>query len=349
MAALDRGELRLAQELQHAGLSAPASVLAIVMATRAHARPEAELVEIIRQYQGLETVADARLAVQELLRQGWLVQTESYNATLTHQAPNLRELIAEELKDPAIAQRLLALRANLEPNVRVLGAMNDAFVYQSFMELLSSAQEEIRLPMLATKPYDETVRILRERADAGVHVKILLGVPALVAKWRGEPMRPIAAQRIEEWVHNFEDRKTVEIRLSRTEEDMELATCVYVDGNVVRFDIYDPRTQRSLEGVMIEVVSPQGIIPNLVSIFKRLFDDAWSRAIGVRRAATLVILLRRWWKLLIALAILALAFLPVSIPHWSEVLIGLSCGIVTPIFIEGVPKLYRVVKRWQTF
>ena len=171
MAALDEGELKLARELQRAGFSASASVLAIVMATRAHARPEAELVEIVRQYPGLENVGVARAAVQELLRRGWLAQSGSNHATSTHQAPNLRELIAAELKDPSIAQRLLLLRANLEPNVRVLGPMKDLFVYESFMDLLSSAQEEICLPMLVTEPYDRTVRLLRESV-----FEILVGV-----------------------------------------------------------------------------------------------------------------------------------------------------------------------------
>ena len=47
---LEAAEQEIATALTQAGLSRPAGVLAVVMATRAHARPEDELVEIVRQY-----------------------------------------------------------------------------------------------------------------------------------------------------------------------------------------------------------------------------------------------------------------------------------------------------------
>ncbi|MCG8921041.1 hypothetical protein [Lentzea sp. CC55] len=317
------------------------------MATRAHARPEAELVEIVRQYSGLESIADARRAIRELLIRGWIQQTSSYGTTLTHQVPNLRELIATELGDEAIPAQLLAMRANLEPHVRVLGAMKDEVVYHTFMDLLRSAQQEICLPMLATTPYDETVRILRERADAGVRVRILLAVPSLVAKWRGETMRSISAGRIRQWVECFSDRDTVEVRLSSSQEDMELATCVSVDGGVVRYDIYDPYSQRSLEGVMVEVGSPQGLVPNLVRLFQRVFDDAWDRSVSPRRFAMAGRFLKRWWKLWLTIAVIAAAFIPVGVENWAEILIGIGGGIGAPFILEEAPKAYRRVQRWR--
>lgn len=284
--------------------------------------------------------------MQDLLIKGWIQRTVSYETTLTHQAPNLRELIAAELGDERISAQLLTLRANLEPLVQVLGAMKDEHVYHTFMDLLRSAQQEICLPMLATTPYDETVRILRERADAGVRVRILLAVPSLVAKWRGEPMRSIAAERIRQWVDHFSDRKSVEVRLSSSPEDMELATCVSVDG-CVRFDIYDPYNQRSLEGVMVEVVSPQGIAPNLVRLFQRMFDDAWGRSVSHRRFAVTWRFLKRWWKLWLTLAVIAAAFLPVDVEHWAEILISIGCGIGAPFILEEAPKAYRTVQKWR--
>lgn len=347
MAALDRGEINLAQELERGGLSHSASVLAVVMATRGHARPDTELVEIVRQYPGLESPVDTRRAIQELLSKKWIEQTDSDGKILTHQAPNLRDLIALAVGGPNVAKQLSAMRANLEPLVRVLGAMNDKRVYLTFMKLLSSAQQEICLPMLVTPPYEETVKILRERADAGVRVRILLGVPSLVAKWRGETMRSVAEERIRQWVNYFQDRKTVEVRLCGVPEYMEVATCVSVDRSVVRFDIYDPYHQRSLEGVLVEVLSPQGIMPNLVRLFQRVFEDAWSRSIGTRRYSRIYYPLRRWWKLWLTIGVILAAFLPVNVAHWSEIVIGIGCGIGAPFVLEEVPKAYRVVQGWR--
>jgi hypothetical protein len=305
-------------------------------------------VEIVRQYSGLEVIADARRAVQQLLSKGWLERSDSYGTTLVHQAPKLRDLIATELGDQSIAGQLSAMRANLEPYVKVLGPMNDQNVYLTFMELLRGAQQEICLPMLATTPYDDTVSILQERADAGVRVRILLAVPALVAQLRGETMRQRAKERIPRWAEYFQDRKTVSIRLCRSAEDMELATCVSVDRSVVRLDIYDPYQQRSLEGVMIEVTAPHGINPNLIRVFQRLFDEAWNRSIALGRFTYLAWFVRRWWKLALAVAMLAAAFVPVNIQNWSEILIGISGGIVAPLILEGSPKAYEVIRKWRT-
>lgn len=345
--ALDREEIRLAQDLERTGISKPASVLAIVMATRGHARPESELVEILRQYPGLESPIDVRRGINELKTKQWLAQTSSYGSTLTHQAPELRELIADTLKNPLLVEKLKIMRANLEPTVRVLGAMKDECVYHTFMDLLRSAEREICLPMLATPPYDETVRILRERAEAGVKVRILLAVPSLVAKWRGEPMRRKAVERIHQWRELFADRESVSIRLCRVAEDMELATCMSMDGVVVRLDIYDPYAQRSLEGVMLEIISPPGLSPNLVRIFQNLFNTAWDRAIQIGRTARLASYLGRSWKVLLALATLGLSFIPVNVPNWPEILIGISCGIGAPIIIEGLPETYKAVQKWR--
>lgn len=57
---LSADEIDLADKLHLTGLSRPAAVLAVVMATRDHARPEDEMVEIVRQYPSLENSGNAR-------------------------------------------------------------------------------------------------------------------------------------------------------------------------------------------------------------------------------------------------------------------------------------------------
>jgi len=192
------------------------------------------------------------------------------------------------------------------------------------------------------------VRILRERAEAGVRIRILLAAPEIVAKWRGEPMREKAIERVQQWRALFRDRRSVTIRMCRTEADMELATCVSVDGILVRLDIYDPYQQRSLSGVMIEVASPTGLTPNVVRIFGRLFNTAWDRSSRFGRLARTTSFLGRWWKVWLAVMTLAAAFLPISVPHWSEILIGISCGVGAPVIIDELPNTYRMIRKRRT-
>jgi len=326
-------------------MTRPAAMLAVVMATRRYDRPERDLAEIVRHYPGLESVAEARLAIQDLLHRKWLTQTVIHGVAVTGRVPHLAHLIATHLGDQSVADRLLAIRVTLEPYIKVLGPMENSSVFHSYLDLLRSARSEICLPMLVTPPYEETVRALRERAEAGVRIRILLAAPTLAVKWRSETMRSISTERITAWVREFRNYPTVEIRLSRTAEDMELATCFSVDGEIVRFDIYDPYRQRSLEGVMIEVAAPQGMLPNFVRIFLRLFEEAWANSAHVSLTARLLWFLRKQWKAWLAIVLLLCAFIPAPIPHWSEILIGISCGIVAPLLIEGIPRMKKVIRK----
>jgi hypothetical protein len=345
VAGLDRSEIHLAQQLYQEGLSRPASILAIVMATRAYSRSENDLVEIVRQYPGMESAVDARKAIQDLRALGWLIQREVYGKKLIIQEPALRTSIAKRLRQPEVEKQLSKLRVDLAAYVEVVGSMPENAVFHSYLRLLESAQNEICLPMLVTAPYEDTVEVLRNRAQAGVRVRILLAEPALAARMRSANVRSISAERIRLWQQNFRDCPHASVRLCRTAEDMELATCFSVDGRTVRFDIYDPYGQQSLEGVMLEVASPQGLTPNFVRIFVRLFDDAWSRSVGIGSVARAARLLVRPWKLWFTIIVLALALLPVQLPHWSEILIGVSCGIAAPLIIEDGPKVGKMLRR----
>lgn len=342
---LDADELRLAKELELKGLDRSSAILSVVMVTRAHARPEHELIEILRQYPGLESFETAKRAVLNLKKRGWITSIMSYGVKLAQQSPELRTLIAKKIGDPTVADRLLELRASLEPFITVVGPMSDERVYVTFMDLLRNAQREICLPMLATTPYHETVTILRDRARAGVRVRILLGAPSLVARWRGEPMKSIAVKRISDWKHELSGLPSVRIRISHSAHAMEIASCALVDSYVARLDIYDPYTQRSLEGVMVELVSPPGMSLNIVKLFQRAFDSAWTRSYTVGRWAKLRWVLQRWWKVWLGIAALAAGFISIPLPDWSQVLTGISVGVLAPTIVEEGPGLWAFITR----
>lgn len=83
---LSQGELDIVASLRAKGMPSSQATLAVIMVTREHARPQPELMDIIRQYPNLEEVNDAEAAVSELKRLGWLVEKESYGKYLIQQA-----------------------------------------------------------------------------------------------------------------------------------------------------------------------------------------------------------------------------------------------------------------------
>jgi predicted transcriptional regulator len=291
-AALSHHELRIVAELQRTGLSLPVATLAVVMAIREHARPAPELTDIVRQYQHLENRATAEEAIGELRRLGWLVESESYGLMLVHQAPDLVDKLADRLRQPELSVALRELRSTFERNVSVIGPMKDKEVYQTFLEILRGAQSEICLPMLATSPNMVVVQILQERARQGVRIRILLGSPKLVAKLRGETMTRVALDAIHGWTQNASGISNIRLRISNSAEDMEIATCMSVDSRLLRFDIYDSLTQRSLQGIMIQVESPTGMELNLIKLFRRRFEESWTSAKPITTVCSVVVRLK---------------------------------------------------------
>jgi hypothetical protein len=291
--------------------------------------------DIVSQYPGLEDRGIAEAALHELRALSWLTNGGSENAPLTMQAPNLPELIADRLKDASVPYALAALRPPLDPTTaRVLGPMDDGDVYSSYLDLLGSAQNEICLPMLVTSPKIASVPILQQRAKAGVRIKILVGSPQVVAELRGETMRPRAVERIKEWCHNFDGLPTADVRISYRVEDMWLASCMAIDGRIVRFDVYDPEEQRSLQGIMLEVANPHGLKLNLVRIFAELFEAAWLRARPMTWRGRLAWYMRRTWRVWVCVLFAALAFIPVPLRGWFDFTAGIAAALIATLIID---------------
>lgn len=342
-ASLTRHEIEIVAALRNSGISLPAATLAVVMITREHARPESELADIIRQYQNLEDRHTAEQAIAELKRIGWLAESESYGQYLVHQAPDLRDKLAEKLQDSSLPQRLSEMRSTLEENVRIVGPMKERYVYESFLDLLREAQREICLPMLATSPRLSSVPILQERARRGVHLRVLLGSPEVVAKLRGEPMRAMARDAISGWLENARGIPSMEIRIAHFAEDMLIATCMTIDSCVLRFDIYDPLNQRSLEGVMLHVESPSGLTLNMVSLFQQFFDGAWRRAEHTGRFGKL-----KWWFstgwqwwLFLGFSALAIVFYP---DVWSGIFGSAAATFLVNALVTSGPKIRSLIR-----
>jgi hypothetical protein len=90
-------------------------------------------------------------------------------------------------------------------------------------------------------------------------------------------MRDTAARAIAGWMAHAKEQPNIEVRITDSVEDMIMATCMSIDNNLLRYDIYDAMKQRSLQGIMIEVKSPPEMDLNLVAMFRKAFDEAWAR------------------------------------------------------------------------
>ena len=275
---LSNDELDVAFKLRQKGVAASVATAAVVFATREHARPERELRDILRQYQGLEDPPAVDSALAGLKIRHWVAESESYGQVLLHQAPNLRTLLASFIGEPEAEEHLSKLRQEFESRVCVLGSMNDEYVYASYLDLLSRAQREIILPMLATSPNLSSVPIIQDRARKGVKVRILLGSPEVVAELRGGPMKHMASDAIQGWARHAKGIRNIQVRIAHRADDILTATCMVIDKTLLRFDIYDPHRERSLQGTMIEVTSLEGFDLNLIHLFLNAFDLAWRRA-----------------------------------------------------------------------
>ncbi len=333
--ALSRRESQLISRLTEAGLSKPEATLSVVMTTRGYARPRNDLVHILAQFPVLESDSALASAMERLLERGWLCTTrQDGTEALVHQHPELRKLIAELLDDPAVAESLRSIRSDTEPLVEIVGPMKDAYVYRSLIEILRAAQAAIFLPMLATPPYDEVVDALVDRAKAGVRIRILLAAPTLVETIRGAHMAQLAEERIRKWERQLGRFATVEIRTYRRVQSTRYASWLLVDGVKCRIDIYDPRHQRSLEGVMLETVSPPGLDLNLVSLVTEGLEQAWAGAMPLRRWKRLVKRARQHWPALTGAATLVAALLLWVAPTAQSYLFGVSSSLIATAIVR---------------
>ena len=272
----------------------------------------------------------------------WLVESDSYGVRLIHIAPDLRDKIATRLNDHGLARRLSEMRAYLLPNMRIAGTMNDALVYQEYLDVIRGAQEEICLPMLATSPNLSSVPLLRERASKGVKVKILLGSPKLTAKLRGATMEGASKDSIHGWIRNSENHPRMCVKVCDSAEAMQIASCMMVDRRLLRFDVYDPWNQRSLEGIMLEIKSPSILDLNIIRIFRTHFESAWNEAKPISAFGKGLWHIRRGWRWYCFGILVLLGSLAVKLgsSNWT----GIFSSAAASFMVNAVATSYQSIR-----
>jgi hypothetical protein len=324
---LSPAETRLLDALNQKGFDRASATVTAVMASRGITRPKDELVDILRQEPGLENREATQNAVDNLLGREWLRSEVSYKLLVVREAPDLKAKITALLGSAEAVEALSSASVSAAPWLTILGPMTDEHVYQTFLDSIKTAQKEIRLPMLATTPSLTAAPLLKERAKVGVKIRILLGSEDVVAKCRGDANRSTARDAIKGWTEHCRADRNMELRLFTRERDAMIASCMSVDGKTTRWDIYDVKKQRSLQGVMLEVQTPVGLEINLARAFEERFDDAWAhgRPLGRLRIAWWHIR-RRWEFVATGIAILLL-WVTSGVPLAATFLIGIASAL----------------------
>jgi hypothetical protein len=339
-----RTEQELVTSLVKTGFQVIPATIITVMATRTTGRARKQLVEaVLTGYPGLEDPTLTDLAVGRLLKDGWLIQTDASGVTLCQAAPNILSRLSDQVGED-VTHRLADVRALRNASVSMIGPMYDEAVERSVRQLVMTAQREIRLPFLATPASLELAADFEARASQGVRIRILIATEDLVVSLRGDAQRSRAMESIRGWANRTARWPRTEVRTTNDRQDILMAASASFDDARAVLAVYDIARQRSQQSTLIDVGEP-GYVPNLVHLFNRHFDEAWSRARPVRG------LDRLWWRLsrlgweTLLVASLVIAILTITtVPAVSNVAAGVAAAAFLTIalrFRESARRLYQ--------
>lgn len=348
---LSQSEAKLIDELFASGLSLGVATFAVVLLTRRYGRPFEALLAHVEEYAALSDPLIRTSALHELIARGWAVEEEvadSPPAIVAH--PDLEAYLLREV--PEFVGPIEPL-VSPDAVVSVLGHMGDLEVFRTFARRLSEARSDIAIPLFMTFPPAHAVSAMKDGAMRGVRVRILMADPHLAEKVRGGDAARIARTRIRAWrdvvrsIPRREHRANFEVRLTRRAEDLAFASSFLTDGRRLRLVVYDNKTQRSTDGVMLEFRGDH--TTNLARMFGTWFDEAWSSARPVERREWPRWVLGRWWPVAIfaAVSIAACGVLLAGHQGLASLLGGGAVGYAfqhTDRVVDGVRRLPRRIR-----
>ncbi|WP_267381301.1 MULTISPECIES: hypothetical protein [unclassified Sphingomonas] len=339
-------------ELVRKGVDAAQARAGTLLATRGYARPFDDIVSTLQQYPGLHDAAVVGTALRALLREGLLSDSRT---TLGHElvvpAANICERLATLATRPGLAGELLGLRERRDAYVEMVGPLADARAYETYVEALRTARNDIVMAVVNTDPETlQSVKVLEERAREGVRVRILGAGPKVIERLRGAAAVAEGEKRIEAWHRLSRRNRGIEYRLSDRVQDMLYATSVQIDGELLRLVVYDPFSVRSKEGQVLQLASSSGTRANVIRDFTARFDVAWRHA---RRPGPLGIALSRLgsgWQMILGFALLVLLALIVDParglgwvlgPRLQPTAFNVLASVAATLLVTGIATIRR--------
>lgn len=151
----------------------------------------------------------------------------------------------------------------------VVGSIRENYI--EMLDIIQHAQKTVNYAILSTDPYCDTVRVLKDAADKGVNVRILVASEKIARAYKKKGSVEVL------WRKEFENYRNIQIRVFEDDTVTELCSSVQVD-NILRLDIYDSKRVRSLDGYLLEIRNDWNENINLFRWYTEKFDKAWENA-----------------------------------------------------------------------
>ena len=276
--------------------------LLVLMSTNNYARTKEDLAGILCGYPGLSDREELLKLIDLCLSEGYLTNNRIFGTLYCLQDKECLEKFLSELPED-LRNRILNCRKQYDSSIRVRvdgllsGGGKQGYINAEFKELLQDAQSEILLPMFNTSASSEVLKILKNKAKAGVQIRILLAdYDKVVSKYR-----PGKQSTIEEWAKPLNNLKNIEIRIFTRLEDGDIYSSVVVDRKICKICVFDVQKEVSSKGTLITCVQEPGENINIIKLIIERFWDIWAKSYPVNVNKKWYFFIRyRIWQLLVA-------------------------------------------------
>lgn len=167
--------------------------------------------------------------------------------------------------------------------VHNLGPLRDnESLFESWIDAINSSRRSIVIWVMSSA-YPEILAAVAAAARRGLDISVLIGSPAFVGKLRGNDEGQRAFRSGLSWASALENYPNAEVRWATSLDDLSGAGSSLIDGQLLRYTIYDPLAEQGTSGSMLEVYSQQQRHNvNLMRIYSAVFDAAWARGALIR-------------------------------------------------------------------
>lgn len=266
-------------EIQKQGLyEGTKTRLLVLMSTNNYIRTVDDLAGILCEYPGMPNQEELAICISSCIQEGLLKKCVILNILFCQQDAQCLQKFLDTLPEK-IQVRIRNCRASYQESecVRVLGLLSGGsmggYINASFLQRLKDARTEILLPMLNTSPNRDVIEILKERATAGIKIKILLpDYKNVVTKIRRGKEDVTYG-----WIEPLNNIDNIEIRIYTHVEDASIYSSVIIDKSICRFCVFDYVREKSSNGTLIEI-SKNGYDLNLINIIIDCFNGIWMRS-----------------------------------------------------------------------
>lgn len=267
-------------EIQKSGLyKGEKTCLLVLMSTNNYIRTDKDLANILSEYPGMPSREKLLNCIHDCEREGFLKKTIINNGINSqcyyYQDSECMSRYLNTLPEE-IQVKINVCRTTYQDSecVTVLGLLSGGgmkgYINSSFNLRMKEARSEILLPMLNTAPNEVIIEILKERAKAGVKVKILLPDFNKVVK----KIRHAKEDATQGWITQLQDIENIEIRIYSRVEDASIYSSLIVDRKICRICVFDSEREKSSNGTLIEVAK-NGYNLNIVEMMINRFYEIW--------------------------------------------------------------------------